>query len=225
LREKLVKAFQRIDIPVRRLQELVERIQQDDETVGTYAYEKLKLCNQMDRNMSERNRVIYFIQGLRKDIQTFVTLKEPGNMEQALQMARKKEESLIDIAKDKGKLKVRNIETQDSRRDQNLILDKLDDLRRDVKEEIEELSMKIRRVDNAKRGRKGMDSQGRIICHGCGKPGHYVRSCPEKQRNSERGDRDRNKEHNNAWRGRNHADRDEKWKNRQYDGVKNEKKD
>jgi hypothetical protein len=61
LREKLVKAFQRIDIPVRRLQKLVERIQKDKETVGTYAYEKMKLCNQMDRNMSERNRVIYFI--------------------------------------------------------------------------------------------------------------------------------------------------------------------
>jgi hypothetical protein len=61
LREKFVKAFQRINIPVRRLQELVERIQKDKETVGTYAYEKMKLCNQMDRNISERNRIIYFI--------------------------------------------------------------------------------------------------------------------------------------------------------------------
>jgi hypothetical protein len=61
LREKFVKTFQRINIPVRKIQELVERIQKNKETVGTYAYEKMKLCNQMDRNMSERNRVIYFI--------------------------------------------------------------------------------------------------------------------------------------------------------------------
>jgi hypothetical protein len=61
LREKFVKTLQRIDIPVRKLQKLVERIQKNEETVGIYAYKKMKLCNQMDRNISERNRVIYFI--------------------------------------------------------------------------------------------------------------------------------------------------------------------
>jgi hypothetical protein len=44
-REKLVKAFQRINIPVKKLQELVERIQKDKETVGTYVYKKMELCN------------------------------------------------------------------------------------------------------------------------------------------------------------------------------------
>jgi hypothetical protein len=166
LREKLVKVFQRINIPVRRLQELVERIQKDKKTVGIYAYEKMKLCNQMDRNISERNRVIYFIQGLRKDIQTFVTLKELENMNQTLQMARRKKESLIDIEKNKGRLKIQNIGSQDSRENQNFILEKL-----------EELFTKIRKIDNANRERKGVDSKGRVICHGCERSGHYIRSC------------------------------------------------
>jgi hypothetical protein len=61
LREKFVKVFQRIDISIKKLQKLVERIQKNKETVEIYAYEKMKLCNQIDRNMSERNRVIYFI--------------------------------------------------------------------------------------------------------------------------------------------------------------------
>jgi hypothetical protein len=193
-REKLVKAFQRIDILVRKLQELVERIQKDEEMVGTYAYEKMKLCNQMDRNISERNRVIYFIQGLRKNIQTFVILKEPENMDQALQMARRKKESLIDIEKDKERLKIQNIGSQDSRKNQNLILEKL-----------EELSTKIRKIDNANRGRKGVDLKGRVIYYGCGRPGHYIRSCSDRQKESKKRDKNRKEKKestNNTWRKR-----------------------
>ena len=67
LRDKLVKSFQRKEVPVRRLQELIGRNQQPNETVRAYAYAKLKLCNQLDRHMTERNKVIYFIQGLRRD--------------------------------------------------------------------------------------------------------------------------------------------------------------
>jgi hypothetical protein len=48
LREKLVKFFQRIEVSVRKLQELVDRNQQRKELVTMYAYKKLKLCNQMN---------------------------------------------------------------------------------------------------------------------------------------------------------------------------------
>jgi hypothetical protein len=48
LREKLVKFFQRIEVSVRRLQKLVDRNQQKEESVTMYAYKKLKLCNQID---------------------------------------------------------------------------------------------------------------------------------------------------------------------------------
>jgi hypothetical protein len=78
-------------------------------------------------------------------------------------MARRKKESLIDIEKDKGRLKIQNIGSQNSRKNQNFILEKL-----------EELSTKIRKVDNANRERKGVDLKGRVICHGCEKPGHYI---------------------------------------------------
>jgi hypothetical protein len=38
-----------------------------------------------------------------------VTLKKPKNMDQAVQMAKRKEKSLIDIEKNKRKLKIQNI--------------------------------------------------------------------------------------------------------------------
>ena len=113
LREKLVRSFQKIEVPVRRLQELVDRNQHLEERVSIYAYEKVKLCNQMDKKMLEKNKVIYFIQGLRRDLQTFVSLKEPKMLEDAIQLARKKEESLVDIDFGIKKGKVRNIESQD----------------------------------------------------------------------------------------------------------------
>jgi uncharacterized protein YdeI (YjbR/CyaY-like superfamily) len=46
LKEKLVKSFQRIEVSVRKLQEL-DRNQQKKELVTMHTYKKLKLCNQM----------------------------------------------------------------------------------------------------------------------------------------------------------------------------------
>jgi hypothetical protein len=47
--------------------------------------------------------VIYFIQGLRREIQNFVSIKDPSSWKEALKIARKKEESLIDIERGKSK--------------------------------------------------------------------------------------------------------------------------
>jgi hypothetical protein len=219
LRDKLVKAFQRIEVPVRRLQELIGRNQQPDETVGAYAYAKLKLCNQLDRHMTERNKVIYFIQGLRREIQNFVSIKDPSSWEEALKVARKKEESLIDL--EVGKVKVRQIETQDSRNDQSIVLEKIENLQKSLHNEIAEMSYKIRKIEDRRQGpSRGVDLNGRIICHGCKKPGHYIRNCPEREKEERRGNDDQRREErpNRARRGG--CDRDERWKNRQYDGLK-----
>jgi hypothetical protein len=50
-----------------------------------------------DRNISEKIKVIYFIQGLRKNIQTFVLLKELRSLKETIQRVRRKKESLVDI--------------------------------------------------------------------------------------------------------------------------------
>jgi hypothetical protein len=125
-------------------------------------------------------------------------------MNYVLQMARRKEKSLIDIEKNKRRLKIRNIRSQDSRKDQNLILEKL-----------EELSTKIRKIDNANRERKGIDSKGRVICHECERQVIIFEAVPIDRKRAKRGtiiEKKRKKPTNNTWRRKNHSDQDERWK-------------
>jgi hypothetical protein len=90
-------------------------------------------------------------------------------------MAKRKEESFIDIEKNKRRLKIQNIKSQNSKKDQNFILEKL-----------EKLSTKNRRIDNMNRERKKVDSKGRVICYGCGKPCYYIQSCSNRQKESKK---------------------------------------
>jgi hypothetical protein len=141
LKDRLIKTFQKVEVPVWKLTELVARMQGDMETTSTYAYEKMKLCNCMDKEMSEQQRVTYFIQGLQRDIQTFVTLKEPKTIEAALLLAWKKEKIIGENIQIDEKIQM--VKENDNQQ----ILEKLDHIQKDMKEEIAGLWNKIRRIE------------------------------------------------------------------------------
>jgi hypothetical protein len=59
----------------------------------------------LDRYITEQNKVIYFIQGLKRKIQNFVSIKNPFSWKEALKIARKKKESFIDLKERKVKVR------------------------------------------------------------------------------------------------------------------------
>ena len=80
-----------------------------------------------------------------------------------LKVARKKEESLIDL--EGGKVKVQQIGTQISWNDQTVVLEKIENLQRSLHNEMAKISYKIRKIEDRKQEpSRGVDLNGQIIC-------------------------------------------------------------
>lgn len=65
---KLLQAFQQVISPVQHLNQLLARTQSEQEPVETYAYNKLKLCEDLNKEMAEIDKVTYLIQGMKPQL-------------------------------------------------------------------------------------------------------------------------------------------------------------
>ena len=70
IQDKLLQAFQQVISPVQHLNQLLLRTQSEQESVETYAYNKLKLCEDLNKEMAETDRVTYLIQGMKPQIRS-----------------------------------------------------------------------------------------------------------------------------------------------------------
>ena len=53
-----------MDLQSLQFQELIDRKQRENESVSSYAYAKLALCNKVNKGMTEKDKLQHFIQGL-----------------------------------------------------------------------------------------------------------------------------------------------------------------
>jgi len=91
---KLLQAFQQVISPVQHLNQLLARTQSEQEPVETYAYNKLKLCEDLNKEMAEIDKVTYLIQGMKPQLRSYLLDKKPNTVSQAIQFAREKQNNI-----------------------------------------------------------------------------------------------------------------------------------
>jgi hypothetical protein len=94
VQERLQQAFQQVTSPVQHLNQLLLRTQTEQESVETYAYSKLKLCEDLNKDMAESDRVTYLIQGMKPQLRSYLLDKKPSTVTQAIQLAREKQNNI-----------------------------------------------------------------------------------------------------------------------------------
>jgi hypothetical protein len=87
-------AFQPVTSAVQHLHDLVRKVQKDDESVESYAYQKLRLCAKVDHEMPDQEKKLFLIEGLKPAIRMSVMERKPQTLDIALHLAREKENSL-----------------------------------------------------------------------------------------------------------------------------------
>ena len=94
IQEQLLQSFQQMVSSVQLLNQLLSRQQLDDELVETYAFSKLKLCEDLNRNMTEIDRVTYLIQGMKPQLCSYLVDKKPTTIIKTMLLAREKQNNL-----------------------------------------------------------------------------------------------------------------------------------
>ena len=94
IQTKLLQAFQQVISPVQHLNQLLARTQSEQEPVETYAYNKLKLCEDLNKEMAEIDKVTYLIQGMKPQLRSYLLDKKPNTVSQAIQFAREKQNNI-----------------------------------------------------------------------------------------------------------------------------------
>ena len=94
IQNKLLQAFQQVTSSVQHLNQLLLRTQSEQETVKTYAYNKLKLCEDLNKEMAETDKVTYLIQGMKPQLRSYLLDKKPNTVSQAIQLAHKKQNNI-----------------------------------------------------------------------------------------------------------------------------------
>ena len=94
IQNKLLQAFQQVIFPVQHLNQLLLRTQSEQESVETYAYNKLKLCEDLNKEMAETDKITYLIQGMKSQLRSYLLDKKPSSVAQAIQLAREKQNNL-----------------------------------------------------------------------------------------------------------------------------------
>ena len=88
VQERLQQAFQQVTSPVQHLNQLLLRTQTKQESVETYAYNKLKLCEDLNKDIAKSDRVTYLIQGMKPQLRSYLLDRKPTSVIQAIQLAR-----------------------------------------------------------------------------------------------------------------------------------------
>ena len=64
VQDKLLQAFQQVTSSVQYLNQLLLKVQSEQESFKTYTYNKLKLCENLNKEMTETDKVTYLIQAV-----------------------------------------------------------------------------------------------------------------------------------------------------------------
>ena len=72
IQNKLLQAFQQVISPVQHLNQFLLRTQSEQESVETYAYNKLKLCENLNKEMAETDKITYLIQGMKSQLRSYL---------------------------------------------------------------------------------------------------------------------------------------------------------
>lgn len=94
VQDKLLQAFQQVTSPVQHLNQLLLRIQSEQESVETYAYNKLKLCEDLNKEMAETDKITYLIQRMKPQLRSYLLDKKPTTVSQAIQLVREKQNNI-----------------------------------------------------------------------------------------------------------------------------------
>jgi len=112
----LTAAFQEVAPDVKNQMLLEERRQRIDESVESYYYSVLNLCNEVDATMTEARRVRYLIRGLRPQYLENILPLDPQLVTEVLQHMRKVAEGKFLISKQETDYyAVANVKAEDSK--------------------------------------------------------------------------------------------------------------
>lgn len=152
---------------------LLDRRQSLHEDVWTYFHEVLRLCNRVSETMAEEEKIRHVLHGLRPEYLRYVATGELLSLE-GLRDSISRAEYTLSLLRRSG--------TEEGPKFQP---------RSGLEEEVREIRRKLdslvvgqpsrpngRRYEGQARGGPSRTADGRIICHRCGRPGHYARNCP-----------------------------------------------
>ena len=97
IKKKMLLAFKGLELPIQFLNEMQKQKQTEEETVDQYIYEKLILCQKVNKNMSEMDKIGHIIQGLKPAIRDSVISWRVTTMDKIIEQAKRKEQSLRTI--------------------------------------------------------------------------------------------------------------------------------
>ena len=76
VQDKLLQVFQQVTSSVQYLNQLLLKVQSEQEPVKTYTYNKLKLCEDLNKEMTETDKVTYLIQDMKFQLRFYLLDKK-----------------------------------------------------------------------------------------------------------------------------------------------------
>ena len=193
--ERTMEEFKKAFTPEsthRFYQQLMELQQSEDEDVEDYLYQLLKLCQKANTQMTDLEKMHYFVRGLWRDLQDSVISRGAKNLTEAVEAAKKKQTALDTIRgwRDNEPERARKKPRREEMvvRAVNETRNYTSDWRKPGEFKRSEHNRSPRHTYRSS-GYSGEDWRtmgGKPICRGCKRVGHIVRNCPEKPQQSNR---------------------------------------
>ncbi len=170
-REIFLKEFQKGTYALYQEQKLRNRMQDENECPLSYYYDVMNLCRVINPNMSERNKLDYLYQGLKRSLFTSIYTARPETCAKFLELLKLHTEA-GDIARKKGVF-VGVLSAEEKEGTSSLINTTIESLMK----EIRDLKSQLSRIQHKnKTNEDELDEP--FVCFGCGQPGHIMRFCP-----------------------------------------------
>ena len=170
-REIFLKEFQKGTYALYQEQKLRNRMQGEDECPLSYYYDVMNLCRVINPNMSERNKLDYLYQGLKRSLFTSIYTERPETCAKFLELLKLHTEA-GDIARKKGMF-VGVLSAEEKEGTSSLINPTIEGLMNEIKDLKSQLS-RLEQEDETNE----TDMDETYVCFGCGQPGHIKRFCP-----------------------------------------------
>ena len=173
-REIFLKEFQKGTYALYQEQKLRNRMQDENECPLSYYYDVMNLCRVINPNMSERNKLDYLYQGLKRSLFTSIYTARPETCAKFLELLKLHTEA-GDIARKKGMfVGVLSAEEKEENSCPSFLINPTIE---GLMNEIRDLKSQLSRLKQEDESNE-TDMDETYICFGCGQPGHIKRFCP-----------------------------------------------